>query len=78
MDARQLDKIPHGYTSIVKITEAALNGDKKKALFWTKKYLEEFPENGQFSSAFSMLLTRLEDPSLSHNIVFGSLSETEA
>lgn len=34
-----------GYTEIVKITEAALNGDKEKARKYIERYLIKYPES---------------------------------
>lgn len=50
-----------GYTEIVKIAEAALNGDKEKARKFMQAYLIKYPV-GEFVYPFTHLLNGENDP----------------
>lgn len=51
-----------GYTDIVKIAEAALNGDKEKAVKHMKAYLIKYPES-DLVYPFTALLNGNNNPS---------------
>jgi len=62
-----------GYTEIVKITEAALNGDKEKAKLYIEQYISEYPDS-DLIKPFTHLLNGELNPD---GLGFHEITETD-